>query len=105
MIERKSYLDRIQGAFKLTPIVVLIGARQVGKTSIMKSLPVKPGEETLFLNGQDVEVAARFQLFSTIEQYLKIYLNPEMKGLLMIDEFQFIQGISTMLKLLTDKYE
>lgn len=35
MIARKSYLDRIETAFRLVPIVVLIGARQVGKTSIM----------------------------------------------------------------------
>jgi predicted AAA+ superfamily ATPase len=41
---------------------------------------------------------------SVIEQYLQIYLNPELDGFLMIDEFQYIQGISTMLKLLTDKH-
>lgn len=105
MIARKSYLDRIETAFRLVPIVVLIGARQVGKTSIMKSYPTKDFRNTLFLNGQDVEVAMRFQQFSTIEQYLKIYLNPELEGLLLLDEFQYIQGISTMLKLLTDKYE
>lgn len=50
-------------------------------------------------------MAARFQQFSIIEQYLKIYLNEELNGLLLLDEFQFIQGISTMLKLLTDKYD
>ena len=105
MIARKSYLDRIETAFRLVPIVVLIGARQVGKTSIMKSYPIKDFRNTLFLNGQDVEVATRFQQFSTIEQYLKIYLNPQLEGLLLLDEFQYIQGISTMLKLLTDKYE
>ena len=72
MITRKRYLDKIETAFRLVPIVVLIGARQVGKTSIMKSFPIKDFRNTLFLNGQDVEVAMRFQQFSTIEQYLKI---------------------------------
>ena len=105
MITRKRYLDKIETAFRLVPIVVLIGARQVGKTSIMKSFPIKDFRNTLFLNGQDVEVAMRFQQFSTIEQYLKIYLNPQLEGLLLLDEFQYVQGISTMLKLLTDKYE
>ena len=100
MIARDSYKEKIQSAFRLVPIVVLIGARQVGKTSIMKAY-----RNVLFLNGQDVEVAARFQQFSTIEQYLKIYLNTELNGLLLLDEFQFIQGVSTMLKLLTDKYD
>lgn len=105
MIARNGYKERIQSAFKLVPIVVLIGARQVGKTSIMKAYPTENFRNVLFLNGQDVEVAARFQQFSTIEQYLKIYLNEELNGLLLLDEFQFIQGISTMLKLLTDKYD
>lgn len=105
MIARNGYKERIQSAFKLVPIVVLIGARQVGKTSIMKAYPIENFRNVLFLNGQDVEVAARFQQFSTIEQYLKIYLNEELNGLLLLDEFQFIQGISTMLKLLTDKYD
>lgn len=105
MIARNGYKERIQSAFKLVSIVVLIGARQVGKTSIMKAYPTENFRNVLFLNGQDVEVAARFQQFSTIEQYLKIYLNEELNGLLLLDEFQFIQGISTMLKLLTDKYD
>ena len=105
MIARDSYKEKIQSAFRLVPIVVLIGARQVGKTSIMKAYPTKVFRNVLFLNGQDVEVAARFQQFSTIEQYLKIYLNAELNGLLLLDEFQFIQGVSTMLKLLTDKYD
>lgn len=105
MIPRDIYKNKIQSAFNLVPIVLLIGARQVGKTSIMKMYPAGDFRNSLFLNGQDVEVAARFQQFSTIEQYLKVYLNDNLDGLLLIDEFQFIQGVSTMLKLLVDKYE
>jgi predicted AAA+ superfamily ATPase len=105
MIVRAGYRKKIQSAFNLVPIVALIGARQVGKTSLMKDYPSDGFRDTLFLNGQNVEVAAHFYQFSTIEQYLKIYLNPEIEGLLMLDEFQYIQGISTMMKLLTDKYE
>ena len=105
MIRREKYEKKITDAFKLLPIAVLIGARQVGKTSIMKMYPTECFRNTLFLNGQDAEVAERFQKLSTIEQYLRVYLNEDMDGMLMIDEFQFISGISTMLKLLTDKHE
>jgi len=105
MIRREKYEKKITEAFKLLPIAVLIGARQVGKTSIMKMYPIDGFRNTLFLNGQDAEVAERFQKLSTIEQYLRVYLNEDLEGLLMIDEFQFINGISTMLKLLTDKHE
>ena len=58
----------------------------------------------LLLNGQDAEMAALFAKLSTIEQYLTIQLNAELKGLLLIDEFQYIDGVSTIMKLLTDKY-
>lgn len=102
LINRNSYIEKIDNAFRYVPIVVLIGARQVGKTSIMKCyVENKPH---LLLNGQDVETSALFTKLSTIEQYLAIHLNKECSGLLLIDEFQYIQGVSTMLKLLTDKY-
>lgn len=102
LIIRKSYHEKIDNAYRYTPIVVLIGARQVGKTSIMKSYTAS--KSSLFLNGQDSEIAMLFEKLSTIEQYLSIHLNSELSGLLMLDEFQYIEGISTMLKLLTDKH-
>ena len=105
MIPRDSYQVKINTAFQSLPIVVLIGARQVGKTSIMKMYPTEGFKNTLFLNGQDPDVAGLFGHLSTIEEYLSNYLNSELDGLLMIDEFQFIHGIATMLKLLTDKYD
>ncbi len=103
MVERKFYLDKISSGFTAVPIVLLIGARQVGKTSLMKMF--KYEGSSLFLNGQDPEISGLFQKLSQIEDYLKVYLNSDLTGLLMIDEFQFIPGVSTMLKLLTDKNE
>jgi len=103
MVIRSRYLARIDAAFNVLPIIILIGARQVGKTSLMKMYPFSGA--SLFVNGQDPEVSAIFQKLSDLESYLKAYLNPEIKGLLLIDEFQFIPGISTMLKVLSDKNE
>jgi len=102
MFIRQSYLSKTEQGFRVVPIVILLGARQVGKTSLMNMFDFKGSR--LFLNGQDPEIATLFQRLSQIENYLKIYLNSEMKGLLLIDEFQYIPGISTMLKLLTDKH-
>lgn len=70
----------------------------------MRMYPVDAFKNSLFLNGQDPEVAQLFAKLTTIESYLQTYLNKEVDGILMIDEFQFVDGISTMLKLLTDKY-
>jgi len=100
MFKRTNYLSKIENAFETVPIVVLIGARQVGKTSIMKSIEFS--KQTIFLNGQDIEIAVLFDKLSTIESYLKVYLNEELDGFLLLDEFQYIDGISTILKLLTD---
>jgi len=102
MIVRTKYLKMIADDFQVVPIVVLIGVRQVGKTSLMESIEVN--EKKLFLNGQDAEIAGLFQKFSIIGKYLKSFINKNMEGYLMIDEFQYISGISTMMKLLTDKY-
>jgi predicted AAA+ superfamily ATPase len=103
MIKRTAYLSKIENAFQTVPIVVLIGARQVGKTSIMQSLNFP--NKMLFLNGQDIEIAALFNKLSTIENYLKVYLNESLEGYLLIDEFQYIDGISVIIKLLTDKHK
>ena len=102
MFIRKKYLAKISNAFKNLPIVVLIGARQVGKTTIMQSFEY--GKKKLFLYGQDLQTAELFADLSTIEQYLQVYLNPKYDGLLCIDEFQYINNISTIMKLLTDKH-
>jgi len=103
MIKRDYYLDKIVSGFMQVPIIALIGARQVGKSTLMKIFSVD--KKTVFLNGQDAEVAALFRQLSVIESYLKTYLNEELDGFLLVDEFQYIDGVSTMLKLLTDKNE
>ena len=105
MIERRDYIERVTNAFKLLPIVVLIGARQVGKTSIMNMYPKDAYRNILLLNGQNAETASLFNQLSTIEEYLRVYLNSDFDGLLMIDEFQYIDGVSVILKLLTDRHD
>ncbi|MBV5343406.1 hypothetical protein JZU68_07290, partial [bacterium] len=80
LIIRNSYHEKIDNAYRYTPIVVLIGARQLGKTSIMRSYTAS--KSSLFLNGQDSEIAMLFEKLSSIEQYLSIHLNSELSGLL-----------------------
>lgn len=99
-INREKIVNEINKAINLSPITILIGARQIGKTTILKNL--KHLTPSIYLIGQDPEVAAIFQKLSIAESYLKTNLNSELKGFLLIDEFQYIDNISTMLKLLTD---
>ena len=100
MIIREIYNNKIKQAFDLMPVVVLIGARQVGKTTIMNGYHYD--KQTLFLNGQNPEIIDLFSSYSVIENYLKINLNSQLEGYLQIDEFQYIPNVSTTLKLLTD---
>ncbi len=103
MIPREKYTHQIKKAFSTVPIVVLIGARQVGKTTLMNGYSYDT--DKFFLNGQNPEAIELFSNYSTIENYLKIHLNPSLNGYLLIDEFQFIPEISTIMKLLTDNHK
>ncbi len=103
MINREFYLTKIISGFQYNQIVILIGARQVGKTTLMKIFV--NNNQNLWLDGQNPETALFFEKFSTIERYLKINIDDQLNGLLVIDEFQYIENISTTLKLLVDKYK
>ena len=56
MIARDSYKEKIQSAFRLVPIVVLIGARQVGKTWLMKEFASSAYRQFAYINFEDNEV-------------------------------------------------
>ncbi len=102
MIPRPFYQEQIISAFKLVPVVVLIGARQVGKSTLMRMHEFDT--QTQFLNGQDPENAELFQSFSSVKSWMNsVFLLPE-KGVLLLDEFQFIPNISLMIKLITDHF-
>ena len=103
MIARDRYISKIQSGFRYNPIVVLTGARQVGKTTLMEMF--MESRRCLWLNGQNPETARLFESYSTIERYLKLNINNELEGWLAIDEFQYINRISLLLKLLTDQYK
>lgn len=103
IFHRSNYTDKIYKAFQSLPIVVLIGSRQVGKTTIMENLALDG--EKIFFNGQNPEFAELFQKYSSLKDYLRINLNENIKGYVLIDEFQFIPGVSTMLKLLVDQHK
>ncbi len=103
MIPREHYIDKIRSGFKYNPVVVLTGARQVGKTTLMEMF--MENKQHLWLNGQNPETAGLFENYSTIGRYLQLNINQELKGWLVIDEFQYISKISLMLKLLTDQHK
>ncbi|MDR1649908.1 MAG: ATP-binding protein [Synergistaceae bacterium] len=78
--------------------LVLMGARQTGKTTLIRSL-VEGREGTLWLNGDENDVRALFENISATR--LKAILGQN--STLILDEAQRIRDIGLKLKLLTDQ--
>lgn len=77
--------------------IILMGPRQVGKTTFLKNLPFNE-EEVLWLNGDEPDV---IKIFETINSSrLSAFLGR--RKILIIDEAQRIENIGLKLKLITD---
>lgn len=88
--------EKIKDTAKLKKVVILLGARQVGKTTLLKSL--FNSDSILWLNGDEFDVQ---NLFATLSaQRFKAYLGA--KKVVVIDEAQRISNIGLRLKVLAD---
>jgi predicted AAA+ superfamily ATPase len=79
-------------------VVVILGARRVGKTELIKHILAQVTEKTMVLNGEDQDVHLALQDRS-IRNYKQFLANTE---LLVIDEAQAIPDIGLKLKLMVD---
>jgi hypothetical protein len=96
-IER--YLEPIfMSKIKPNKVLVLLGARRVGKTEFLKKIIGQINEKALFLNGDDIETHAVLEVQST-SNYQRLLGDVK---LLVIDEAQEIPNIGKKLKLMVD---
>jgi len=102
LINRDKYLKAIEKSMHQVPITVLIGARQVGKTSLLRSY--KTGMPNIYLDGQHPDVQNLFSDINALIEFLRININESLSGLLVIDEFQMINKVSSTLKILVDTF-
>lgn len=88
---------------KLQPnkVVIVLGARRVGKTVLVKEILNKIDEPALTLNGEDINVHDKLSV-RTIENYKQLIGSYK---LLYIDEAQKIPEIGLKLKLMVDEIE
>jgi uncharacterized protein len=91
-------LDLVLQKIQPNKVIVLLGARRVGKTKLIKKLIEKVTEKVLFLNGDDIESHNLLEVQSTAN--FKRLLG-DIK-LLIIDEAQEIPAIGKKLKLMVD---
>ena len=82
-------------------VLVLMGARRVGKTELLKKQLAETKEPYLFLNGEDATTVAVLGN-RTVENYKRLLGD---KKLLVIDEAQTVPNIGKILKLMVDEIE
>lgn len=87
----------IQSKLYRNKAIILMGARQVGKTTLLKTL-FPNRKELLWLNGDELDVQALFSEISASR--LKAIVGN--KKIVIIDEAQRIENIGLRLKLITD---
>jgi len=88
---------------KLSPgkVVIILGARRVGKTFLLQEIINKTKEKYLFWNGEDFAVHEMLKYRS--KRHYKNIIGDA--SLLIIDEAQYIPEIGFILKLFVDSFE
>ena len=91
-------IDRLRQLIKPGKVVVIYGARRVGKTTLVRNFLKHIKEQVLFVSGEDIVV--RQYLESQSINKLKDFVGSN--SLLVIDEAQHIEKIGLNLKLIVD---
>lgn len=98
MIKRSLY-QKILSRIEDRRAIILFGARQVGKTTLLRHLLDQLDPEYIWLNGDEPDI--RKQLQDTSSTFLRSLIGN--RTLLVIDEAQRIENIGIIIKLITDQ--
>ncbi len=100
MYIKRKIQDRIETNLFKGQVIVIYGARQVGKTTILKELERKYASDAIYLNCDEPDVRDRLT-DRTSTELLDIAGG---KKLVLIDEAQRVKNIGLSLKLLVDNF-
>lgn len=100
MIQRTVFED-LKKEFSKKRITALVGARQVGKTTLMKQLFEIVKDESIYLKFDNIEVLNLFDL--NIEAFITQYIRPY--TYIFIDEIQYSKKSGKYLKYIIDEFE
>jgi predicted AAA+ superfamily ATPase len=95
---KRAVLADFHSKLKPNKVLILLGARRVGKTQLIKKYLENADEKVLQLNGEDVN-DARLLEERSVANYSKLFHNI---SLLVIDEAQNISDIGLILKFIVD---
>jgi len=108
MINRE-ILPKIEFWLGKEKILIIKGARQVGKTYLLKEIKKSleiAGKKVVYLFADDLDNRPKLKSLATLELYLEQYHNfPNKFIYLMIDEFQVLDDAGLFLKNIFDKYK
>jgi len=95
MIERRLEMDTLHGLLKRHPVVGIIGARQVGKTTLARSFMEEAHQKSSYFDLESPEDIAR------LADPMLVLKN--LKGLVVIDEVQRLPDLFQVLRVLVDR--
>ena len=94
----RSLEQQIESQLGKQKVILLFGTRRTGKTTIIEHIAAKYADDTLLLQGEDMQIAELLQR-RTIANYQQITKG---KKIVIIDEAQAIPEIGKVLKLMID---
>lgn len=107
IFRRKKYLDKIYASLEREKLVLLLGTRQVGKTTLLeivqKELPGKVYYYSFEDDFSKIEFATKTEFISYFTLSLGVDFHTE--GIFLIDEFQYVKDGEKILKSLYDDKE
>lgn len=99
-IIKRTIQDSIEKALFGRKIIIVYGARQVGKTTLVKEIQKKYADESAYLNCDEPDI--REALANKTSTEIKAFLGN--KKLIIIDEAQRVKNIGLTLKLIVDNF-
>ena len=105
MFERKIFKS-IEKYLNKREIIILLGARQVGKTSIMKYFFEREKRQKIWLNLDKNSDCEKFYSLENLINYLKFEgFDIEKEIVIFVDEFQYCSNSERIFKNIYDEYE
>jgi len=93
MIIQRNLLDKVLEVTRVNEIVVWLGARQVGKTTLPKDLQSRLKGNTLFLDMEDIEVREMAEKTSEFIRYLEMERKNRKNFLFFLMKFNIFQNL------------
>jgi hypothetical protein len=95
MLERSGHLATLRGLLRQFPVVGLIGARQVGKSTLARALVAQSGLRAAFFDLEDPRARARLES--------PVLALEGLRGLVVLDEIQRRPDLFPVLRVLADR--